>query len=134
ALRVSPASLQRLHLLLDRGVERTDVVRSPHDVRRHAGAYDRCPVLAPIAVRMPCVRVERETEVTQHAAPMVGEEAVRTMPTFPVGGVVRVDVDVPAIVVERVAPWRGGKAVDALAVVGEPAEDVADPAMGPVLG
>ena len=59
----------------------------------------------------------------------MGKEAVFAVPAFAVGGVIGVEVDVAAVAVERVALRCGAEAVDACAVVGEPAEDVADAAV-----
>src|SRR5215831_14774971 len=79
------------------------------------------------------ITVEAVTEVAESVAAMVGEETVGAMPPFPVGGVEGIDVDVSAIAVEWVAPRRRAEAVDADTFIGEPAEDVADATICPVL-
>src|SRR5262245_6611401 len=82
---------------------------------------------------MTCVGIERVTEVAEGVAAMMSEEAVRAMPALPVGRVEGVDVDVPSVPVERVAERRRGEAVNTSAAVRQPAEEVADAAVGPVL-
>src|SRR5262249_12297893 len=107
ALRVAPAPLQVLLLPLDAGVEAADVVSCPHHVRRPARARCRGPVPRSLAGRMPGVREEAVTEVAECVAAMMGEEAVLAMPAVPVGGVERVEVDVPPVTVERRAAPGG---------------------------
>src|SRR3954469_22289690 len=131
--RVAPAPLQRSHLVLDVLVERADVVVRPHHVRRDARALDGGAVPGSVAARMAGVRVEAVTEVAERVAAVMGEEAVRAVPALPEGRVEGVDVDVPAVAVERVPPAGRAEPVDPHAVVREAAEDVADVAVRPVL-
>ena len=74
---------------------------------------------------MTAVREEAVTEVAQRLASMVCEEAVLAMPPLPVAGVEGVDVDVPAVAVERSAVAGGDEAVRAATFVGQAAKEVA---------
>src|SRR5262245_7446199 len=102
ALRVAPASLQGLHLILHGLVEGADVVGLPHHVRRDTGAFDGRPVLGSLAAWTTCIGIEAVAEVSERVAAVMGQEAVHTMPPLAVGRVEGVEVDVAAVAVERV--------------------------------
>src|SRR4029077_3457176 len=134
ALAVAGANLVALgvHLLLERDVGRVlPVVRVepgslPHHVRRHAGPRSGDPVLLAgagpaLAVRGRArmgvaadPRVPGVEAVAEHPGRPVRDDRVPEQPARPVGRVVRVEEEQPAVAVGRRAHARRAEAADAL--------------------
>ena len=111
----------------------------PGDDGRHARAHHRDPVLLPgrrrprLLARIAGERLLRDEAVAEGAGRAVGEDARLAPPAGAVDRVERVDIDVAAVAVARVAVARRAEAVHGLAEVAEPAEEaLPGAAVGPV--
>ena len=121
-------------------VEPRQPLALPLDVRRDAGAFDRHPIgpavpgassSASVAGRVGIAaleRIARAERVTEDPGRLVGDERVLAAPPGAVPRAERVEVDGPPVLVEpRAVPGRP-VAVDGTSEVGQPAEDVVEPA------
>src|SRR5215204_6553036 len=121
-------------------VEARQPLALPLDVGRDAGAFDRHPIGLAVSGASSSTsvsgrvgiatleRIARAERVTEDPRRLVRDERVLAAPPRAVSRAERVEVDGPPVLVEPRAALGRPVAVDGASEVGQPAEDVMEPA------